>query len=309
MRLKAAVIGCGWFGNAHARVYRTIRNVDLVAVADKNFKRAKSVANGYGCRAYEDHISLLEKEDVDLLSIAVTPQYLVDIALESIEYNVNILLEKPLSTKLEKYEKLVQKVKKASIVFMPGFIELFNPAYRVASGIIRNGELGEIYNVSARRIGRTPKRGLKWEVGVTLDLAIHELYVLEDLFGDVKIVGSYKSMVLGEPYEDVALIVLRMKNKAMGLIEVNWITPTSVRELRVSGSRGSLKLDYKTQTVEVNYSGGLEAPYIRNEEPLKRELEYFASSVSGGSKPYPDEDFGLKVLRMVFKAVKNALQI
>ena len=83
--LNVAVIGIGAMGKNHARIYFDIDNVNLVAVADPDEKRAKNIAKKYGCKAYTDYKGMLSNENLDIISVAVPTQMHKDVAFDVIK--------------------------------------------------------------------------------------------------------------------------------------------------------------------------------------------------------------------------------
>jgi UDP-N-acetylglucosamine 3-dehydrogenase len=247
LALRCAVIGAGWFGRAHCRVYKDLANVQLVAVADSDSSRAAEVAHMYSCKPYADAFDMLEKEKPDAVSIVVSPQNLSKIASRVLEYNVGgILIEKPVATSLPEITELSNKSAKRKVRVMPGFIELFNPCIeRLEEAINKNNEVGQPYVATSKRIGRNPKRG--WEIGVLLDLAIHEIYVLLKVFGPARQVFCQTKSFTGGNCEDVANILIGFDDGVLGMVETNWVTPIGIRSIMVTGSEGSVDADYMTQ--------------------------------------------------------------
>ena len=307
--VRVGVVGCGWFGEAHARVYREIAGVELRCVADIEIQRAKRLGAMYGATAYKSVEDMLTKENLDLVSIAVTPQYLAKTAMEVIEHNVNTLLEKPLATSELDWRDLFSIIKRKDVIFIPGFIELFNPGYRLMKKILDSGELGDLLTLSSKRIGRFPKRSLKWEVGVTLDLGLHELYAQTYLVDEKpRPISCFTSYMLGNENEDISILILKYGN-AVGIIESNWLTPIGVRNIRVTASDGSIWLNYITQEVGVEKGEESRIKRPRWREPLLVELEYAVEHVRSGSKPKINEDFANIIMNTLFEALKMAKRI
>ncbi len=299
-RVRVGVVGCGWFGRAHARVYRTLAGVELVAVSDVNLKLARSVAEGYGIEAYGSAQEMVEREDLDAVSVVVTPQKLVEAAVEAIEAGAHVLVEKPVATSLDQLRALRASASRHGAFVVPGFIELFNPGYRLLKRMVGDGELGDLYVISGKRIGRSPKREVKWEIGVSLDLGVHEAYIQLDLLGeDPESVWAFRRSVLGNEVEDVALYIIEYPSGVVGVIEANWLTPISFRAVRVSGSRGSAELDYLRQTVLVDRTGESSILRTRWAEPLAEELSYFTEHVRDGREP----DLNLETVERVLSLV------
>lgn len=309
MTIGAGIVGCGWFGGAHARVYREIPGVELKAVADVNLERAERIASMYGASAYGSAEEMFRKENLDLVSIAVTPQYLASTALIAAEHGVNMLLEKPLATKASDWKELMSKVTKADVIFIPGFIELFNPGYKLIKEMVNSGVIGELLTLSSKRIGRFPKRKIRWKVGVTLDLGLHELYVQTHLSGkEPRAISCFISRMLNSENEDISILIMKY-GEAIGIIESNWLTPIGVRRIRVTGSEGSIELDYISQEVSLDVREESRIRRPRWKEPLLEELEYFVEHVKLGKKPEINEKFADVIMSTLFEALNSAKEI
>ena len=298
--VRVGVVGCGWFGRAHARVYRTLPGVELVAVADVNRELAESVASWYGVKCYASVREMLEKEELDAVSVVVTPQRLAEVTREVISSGTHALVEKPVATSLEDLSDLIRLAESKRVIVMPGFIELFNPGYRILKDLIRDGRLGDIYVISGKRIGRSPKRDVKWEIGVSLDLAVHEVYVQLDLLSEEpSSVWAFNRSVLGQGVEDVSVYIMEYPSGVVGVIEANWLTPISYRAVRVSGSAASAELDYLNQKVTLDELGRSTVIRARWSEPLAEELSYFVRHVKEGREPDLDLKAAEKVLSVL----------
>ncbi|WXG42640.1 MAG: Gfo/Idh/MocA family oxidoreductase [Promethearchaeati archaeon SRVP18_Atabeyarchaeia-1] len=309
MTLRCAVIGAGWFGRAHCRVYRDLINAQLVAVADADSSRANEVAQIYSCKPYTDAIDMVETERPDAVSIAVSPQNLSKVASKVIEHKIGgVLVEKPIATSLQEVTELLNKSKKREVPVMPGFIELFNPCIeRLEEAIKKNNEVGQPYVASSKRIGRNPKRG--WDIGVLLDLGIHEIYVLRKLFGSPRRIFCQTKSYGGGKTEDVANLIIEFDNGVLGMIETNWITPIGIRSMIVTGSEGSVEVDYITQELKMIKKDRTIKPHFAFEEPLKRELKAFTESIEKGEDPPVNLVDAEESLKVAFAALNSARQM
>ncbi|UCD97110.1 MAG: Gfo/Idh/MocA family oxidoreductase, partial [Candidatus Bathyarchaeota archaeon] len=120
------VIGVGVFGENHARVYSELSNAKLVAVADVNETRAKQCATKYRAEAwYTDHNKLLQRTDIDAVSIATPDQFHREPAVAAAEAGKQILLEKPMASNIEDATAILRAVEKARINLMIGYILRF----------------------------------------------------------------------------------------------------------------------------------------------------------------------------------------
>ncbi|TFF96184.1 MAG: Gfo/Idh/MocA family oxidoreductase [Promethearchaeota archaeon] len=302
IKKNTAVVGAGWFGSAHCRVFDSLSN--LVAVCDTDINKAKSIAEKYGINYYKDHRKMIKNEKIDSVSIVIPPRFMPSIATDFIEADIDILLEKPMGTNLQEVEKLLPY--EDNVRIMCGFIELFNPVIERLKNNLK--KIGNPIMVSSRRIGRHPHR--KWELGVLLDLGIHSIYVQSHLFGDPIKTKSMLSFSSNDKYEDAAFILLRYKNGVNGLIETNWLTPAKYRKLIIYGEEGSMEIDYITQEISFIKGEKLEEdtkvveirqPYTFS-EPLMREINAF---LYAKKNPMPLSE-GLKSLKIALDAHKNS---
>jgi UDP-N-acetylglucosamine 3-dehydrogenase len=148
-----------------------------------------------------------------------------------------------------------------------------------------------------------------WNLGVLLDLGIHEISVQRLLFGEVSQVKSSLSYFHKEEFEDAAFILLQFAENVQGLIEVNWLTPTKYRKLNVYGSEGVMEMDYITQELRLIRSS--EEPVLYRieeskqpyswEEPLQIELKAF---LYDKENPFPIEE-GIKNLEIALNCMKQ----
>jgi len=297
--LRAAVIGVGNFGQNHARVWAELEGVSLVAVADIIPERAERVGRRFRTRAYTDYWELLLRERPDIVSIAVPTSQHRQVAVDAASAGVHVLLEKPMASSSEEARAIIEAAERHSVRLAIGHIERFNPAVLELKRRLDEGQLGRIFQLSARRLGPLPDHIAV--VGVLMDLATHELNLSEFLLGS-PIVSLYAEVErhLHPSHEDMLSSVIHFANSVTGLLDINWLTPAKIRELAILGERGLFRLNYLTQELYfhenteavVSYEGMVSflgvgiGQMIRYEipwrEPLKAELADFAEAVAKG---------------------------
>ncbi|MBS7610353.1 Gfo/Idh/MocA family oxidoreductase [Candidatus Bathyarchaeota archaeon] len=302
-KLNVAILGCGFWGKNHARVLSELESSNLVAVADIKEERARTIGEKYHVKWYTDPMKIMERKDIEFVSICTPTITHAQLALETIKAGKHVLVEKPMTNTVEEAKEVIEKADKEGVHVMVGFIERFNPAVRKAEELIEKGEIGDIVLASSKRVSRWPER--IGDVGVIKDLAIHDIDLIRFLFQDnVKqvyaVVGS-----LAHKYEDYANIVLRFKNGKSAFIEANWLTPRKIRRLIVTGTEGILQVEYINQEVLVENDKMAYQPFFTYDEPLKLELDYFVSSLLRGEKPTPSGEDGLMALTICEAALKS----
>jgi UDP-N-acetylglucosamine 3-dehydrogenase len=110
---------------------------------------------------------------------------------------------------------------------------------------------------------------------------------------------------LKHSFEDYAEIMLRFSRGVTGFLDANWLTPRKVRTLIITGSEATINLDYITQEITVENSKMMTKPYIRYDEPLRLELEYFMKVVRDDLDPIPSGKDAIEAIRVCDTALKS----
>ena len=321
--MKVAVIGVGSMGKNHARVYSELPEADLAAVADADQKLVAATAEKHGAHAYTDYREMLEKEKPDAVSIVVPTAMHEEVGLAALDAGAHVLMEKPIAATVEEGQRLIEKARAVKKQLMVGHIVRFNPAMQALKQKLADGDLGRIFQVFCRRAGPFPARIR--DVGVVVDLAPHDVDVMRFLIGaDPLRVYAETERRIHTDHEDLVWGLLRFPDGVVGSLEINWLTPTKIREVLVLGERGLFRIDDLTQDLyfyenaQVNadlwpalktLKGVSEGHMIRyaiqRYEPLKAELQAFLGAVKE-DKPVPvsGED-GLEALRLALALVES----
>jgi len=299
--LRAGVIGTGAMGKHHARIYSELEDVELVGVSDINKERGEKVAKEYGAEYFPGYCELLNK--IDIVSIAVPTSLHTQVALKAADCGVDMLIEKPIAESLNNASRIIDSSERNDVKVMVGHIERFNPAVVKLKELINKGSLGEIITISGRRIGPFSPRIR--DVGIIVDLAVHEIDVFTYLLGQ-KAIEVYA--IAGNNFhthEDYASILLRFPNNKSGTIETNWLTPKKFRSLTVVGTDCVAQLDYIQQSLRLWKEDGPEEVKVKYEEPLKVELRYFVECIRKNRYPMPDAIEGSYVLGVALSAIES----
>ncbi|MDO5848268.1 MAG: Gfo/Idh/MocA family oxidoreductase [Methanobrevibacter sp.] len=303
--VNVGVIGVGAMGYNHARVYYKLENANLLAVSDVSEKTLKKVCKKYDTQGYSDYKELLENPDIEVVSVCVPTTFHHGIVMEAIKHGKHVLVEKPIAFTLEEAEEMIAAAKEKGVILATGHVERFNPAVQKAKELIENDVIGDVVSASAKRVGPFPPR--IQDVGVTIDLAIHDLDVMYYLFDEdvTQVYGTMGSILDKCDFEDHAEIMVNFENEATGILEVNWLTPYKRRQIEVTGTDGIISVDYIEQSIDV-YGKFAQDIQIKHEEPLKEELKSFLESVVNNERPVISGEDGLNALKMVIAATKSS---
>jgi UDP-N-acetylglucosamine 3-dehydrogenase len=322
--IKVAVIGVGSMGKNHARVYSEIPEANLIAISDADHDIASSVGERMRIPYYTDYREMLVHEKPDAVSIAVPTQIHSEIALAAMESGAHILIEKPIASTVEEGMEIIATASRLKRNLMIGHIVRFNPAIQALKQKLQSGDLGRIFQIICRRVGPFPTR--IQDVGVVIDLAPHDLDLMRFLTGSDPIrLYAETQRRLHTEHEDLLLAVLRFSDGITGMLEINWLTPTKVREVVVLGERGMFRVDDLTQdlyfyenslsqqvswpalqTIKGVGEGPMTRFAIQRYEPLKAELQSFINSIKNNSPVSVTGEDGLSALRLAQALVNGA---
>ena len=303
--VNVGVIGVGAMGHNHARVYYRLDNANLVGVSDVSETTLDKVSKKYDAKGYTSYEELLKNPEIEAVSICVPTTHHYNVVMAAIQQGMHVLVEKPIAFTLKEAEGMVQAAKDKGVKLSTGHVERFNPAVQKAKELIEMDVIGDVVSASAKRVGPFPPR-IK-DVGVAIDLAIHDLDVMYYLFDEdvTQVYATMGSILEKCEYEDHAEIMTKFANGSTGLLEVNWLTPFKRRALEITGTDGIIAIDYIDQSVDVAGKFAQKVD-IQHEEPLKCEIFSFLNSIINNEEVEITGEDGLHALKMVLAANKSS---
>ncbi len=304
-RLRVAVIGTGFWGKNHARVYKELPETELVAICDINPERAKNIANQLGTKAYSNMAKMLCDQAIDAVSVCTWSTSLAKEALKALRAKKHVLVEKPMATNHRQAELLIETARKENLHLTVGFLMRFIPGIQHMKKAIEDKTIGELVCASAKRVSQWPER--IGDVGVVKDTAIHDIDVVRYLFNeDPTTICAKTGSMRHKKYEDYAQIMLTFARGKTAFIESNWLTPYKTRTLIITGSEEIMKLDYITQELTIENARETVQPRLTWQEPLKLELQHFAKCILNDEKPLVTGKDGLRALQIAEAALKSS---
>jgi predicted dehydrogenase len=299
-RLRVGVVGVGYLGRIHAKIYAGMPDVELVGVCDVNADVAKQVAAQYQCAACTDPAALVGK--VDAVSIVTPTSLHLDTARPYLDAGVHMLMEKPLAPAFEESKALVELAEKAGVIFQVGHLERFNAGVIALAERVKHPRFLEIH-----RIGPFVARAT--DVDVVTDLMIHDIDIAMSLVNsNLKSVAANGVAVITN-HVDIASARLEFENGAVANVTASRVSNKKLRRIRIFGDRHYYGLDYAEQKLEMAHAvpdeGGGEWPKIISEvvpitprPPLDAELDYFVKAVRTKTPPVVNGHVGLEALRV-----------
>lgn len=281
--MRFGLVGTGyWAWVTHAAGLSTVEGAELAAVWGRNPDRTATLAKEFGAEAAPSFPELVES--VDAVAFAVPPDIQADLAVEAARAGRHLLLEKPVATRPDAADRLVDAVDAAGVASVVFFTARFDPA--------RSAWLDDVTGVSwggawARWLTATffdgsPYAGSSWrrERGGLWDVAPHLLAILLPVLGPVEGVTARAGA------GDLAHLILAHAGGATSTISVTLGAPRRAisHELTLWGDSGVFSLPPMAGTAKTAFA------------QAAREL--MESAAAGGSHPV-DVHLGREVSRVL----------
>ena len=331
-KIRCAVIGAGRMGRHHVRVYAQNQNADLVGVVDVDPEVCNSIVEEWGGKAYGTVEELLAA-GVDAVTIATPTIHHRSAAETLLASKVACLIEKPLAPNVDEARSIADAADASDAVLQVGHIVRYDPVMRAISDISgitpRFIEMDRVSPMTFRSV----------DVGVVLDMMIHDLDLLLMLTGDEpEEIHANAVCVLGEA-EDVCNARLTFPAgdddiRCVANITASRLALKTERKLRIISEDAYVSADFVARkgTVvrkianeqqlaelrerlkagedlsDLNYLELIEIDELKIEDgdALELQIDDFLSAVREGRRPTIDAHAGFAAVRTAERIVESA---
>jgi predicted dehydrogenase len=334
--LNFAIIGCGRISHNHFAAALE-NNLNIVAVADILPGAMQEKLAAYDLldqvKQYQDYKEMLAHEDLDLISICTESGKHAQIALDCMDYDANLIIEKPIALSLEDADAMIEKAEQRNLVLCSCHQNRFNKSIAKIREAIDNQRFGKLlhgaahirWNRGKQYYDQAPWRGT-WaqDGGALMNQCIHNIDLLRWMMGDeIDEVFAYTDQ-LEHDYleaEDLGLAVVKFKNGSYGLIEgTTNVYPQNLEEtLYIFGSEGTVKAGGKSVNIieEWMFKDGLDDPEKVKEEYHENPPNVYGfghnplfadviEAIKEKRKPYIDGYEGRNALELVLAIYQSA---
>lgn len=276
--------------------------ISFVGVCDVDKKKAKATARKYGTEYFLNYHDLLDH--VDAVSIVVPTSLHYKVAKDCLKAGVHVLIEKPITKSLEEADELISIAKKNNLIIQVGHIERFNSAIRAIEPLLKKPKF-----IECQRLGSIRRKRRIKDVGVVLDLMIHDIDIILGLVNSkVKNIEAVGISTVSD-HEDLANVRLSFNNNVIADITASRVTKEEVRKIRIFQEQSYILLDYMHQEAFL-YKGSdseidKEKIRIRKKEPLKVELKSFIDCVQNKKKPIVSGQEGRQALAVALAILEK----
>jgi predicted dehydrogenase len=318
--IKVGVVGCGYWGPNLIRNFRALPDCSLKMMCDLSQDRLKHLRMLYPeVKGETDFNHMINGAGLDAVVIATAVKLHYPMAKAALLAGKHTFIEKPMASSSEHCAELIEIAEKKGLTLMIGHTFLYSPAVKKIKEIVRNGDIGDIRYISARRLNL----GLfQKDINVAWDLAPHDLSIILDIMGEAPLSVNCRGSAHVTPgIEDVTSMCLTFRNDRSALVHSSWLDPRKVREMTIVGSKRMIAYDdmeplekirifdarverpphYDT-FAEFHYAyhyGDVYVPYIKQEEPLRSECQHFLDCIREGKQPVTNGRQGMELVKIL----------
>jgi myo-inositol 2-dehydrogenase/D-chiro-inositol 1-dehydrogenase len=319
--VRVGVIGAGAMGSCHARsLAHSIPAAELSAVADTDAEAAqRAAALAPGAKATTDHRQLLADPSIRAVVIASSNDTHAGLIQEASAAGKHVFCEKPLALDLPGADAALGAAARHGTKLQMGFQRRFDPGFRRARDLIRNGELGAVELILSTT--RDPKPRIEYmrrSGGLFTDLVIHDLDVVRFLSGleVVEVYAAASAMFLpagaDEGFVDTAITMLRLETGALAVI-TNSLRAVYGYEVAAEalGEKGKLMVGQEEQTGLRRYQAdGVWNDHVsgfldRFKEAYLAEMTHFVECVALDGEPEVSGEDGRAALALAVLAARS----
>lgn len=300
-KIRVAVIGVGYMGQRHARIFSELGNASLVGVCDESEECRENISSLYNTTAYSDYRQLIGK--VDCVSIATPTKFHYSIAKDFLQSGAHVLVEKIITSSEKEASELIKLAKKNKLILQVGHVERYNPAVIKLGEIVSNPRF-----IECHRVGPYPGRGT--ETNVVKEVMIHDLDVILRLVNSpVKSIDAFGAEVLSKT-ADIVNARIHFASGCATNITASRVSEKPLRKIRIFQGDSYLSLDYFNQTIDISQKGEnntikkTSVP-VEKKEPLKEELRDFLDCIKYNRQPRVRGEDGLKALQLANMICEN----
>lgn len=235
---KICVIGAGKWGENHIRTLFELGN--LGAIVDTYEPRLLELKEKYPVDVYTD-LNQAITHGYDGYDVVTSAETHYEIGKKLLSLGLPVIIEKPMTMKIEESEELVKIAEEHNANFMVAHILLFHPGINKIKELIDAGEIGQLYYMYSTRI----KFGVvRTEENVFESFAPHDLATLNYFVGcSAESMTLHRGYFLQKDVCDYVLAYLEYPNNVKAHIQVSWLHPFKEQRVVVVGSKGMIWFD------------------------------------------------------------------
>lgn len=139
------IVGAGFARTTQIPGFRNCKGARVVAITSRHRERAEAVANEFGIEhVANDWRELVERDDVDLVSVVTPPATHMEITLAALERGKAVLCEKPMAMNALEAKRMTEKAHEAGVLALIDHELRFLNSRQTLRTMVQDGEIGSV---------------------------------------------------------------------------------------------------------------------------------------------------------------------
>ena len=317
---KVCVVGAGEWGKNHIRTLFELGA--LGGIVDNKVEIRENFQTMYPSISVFHKVSeALQEGEYEGYVVATPAETHYKIALEIINAGYHVLVEKPVTLKIDEVNSLKNNAEARNVNLMAGHILLFHPAIQKIKKMLDSGIIGDLQYIYSNRLNLG---SVRTKENVFWSLAPHDISIFQYFTESKPLqITSNGGVFLQKTIHDTTLTILEYERNIKGHIFVSWLHPFKEHRLMVIGSRGMLSFEdsgkhrpLKLYSKSYDMSGKIPTkrdgsikliPYDK-EKPLMAELKYFINHLDGSSLEIANANNAVEVVEVLVRASESLIE-
>jgi predicted dehydrogenase len=322
MEVDFMKIGMMSFAHMHAASYanclKQIDDVDIVSIFDKDQARGKSMTERFGGKYYPDYEDFL-KEEMDAVIIcsanADHKEHVIAAAESGCKY---VMCEKPIATKLEDAEEMIDKCKKEGAQLGICFPCRYIPAVMETKRSLEDKSIGKILAIKSTNHGSMPGGWFiekeKSGGGAVADHTPHVIDLIRWFMGadPVEVYAEVDTMFYNMDIDDTGLLTIQFDNGVFATLDTSWSRTKSFPTwgdvtMDVIGMDGVIYMNSFAQDIDLYSDKNMKAQWVYWGDNMDMGLmKDFVDSMSENKDFQITGEDGLRALEVTIAAYESA---
>ena len=337
--MKFLVVGPGLIGHKHIELIEQHKECSVEAIVTLHPANHKHYESELGASIYSDLNEALEHHHFDAAIISSPNEWHFEHAVQCIDENIPVLVEKPLTDDIEHARNLVEYAKQKNVPVLVGHHRTYSSLIPKAKDILTSTGFGKLVAFQGSALFYKPKHYFldgEWRTkkggGPILINLIHEIGIMRELCGEIEQVFAFASNSTRKfEVEDTVAISLKFVSGCLGTFLLSDCS-ASVKSWEMTsgenpayphfpeeacyhfaGSNGSLDFPSMCFTYYKNPEQASwwkpfeqETREVTADDPLKCQLDHFVNVVKGKESPIVTAQSGYKNM-LVLEAIRQSI--
>lgn len=333
--MRLGIIGVGKMGLSHLAIANQTKGLNVVAMCDSSKILVNALSKNTKIKGYSDHKKIISSENLDAVLICVPNAFHYQIAVDCLENNLHIFIEKPLTLNHQESANLVSLADRKNLIGQVGYTNRFNPIFAHLKKLLEEDVIGDILSYESKMLGgvilKDHTKGWRNDYskggGCLFDYGPHCIDLAVFLFGEnINVKSAVLQKIYSSNVDDAVFALFDHENSFFGKISVNWSDPTvrkASNEIAIIGSKGKIvankqemKIYTEIENPALNIQTGWNEIYVTDlntdvnyylrGEDFSRQLENFSECINKKTQPVSSLSSAAVTDRLIHDIFENA---